>query len=40
VHELGWTMSGDANGVVTFTSPMGHVMTSAPSPTWLRPLRC
>jgi hypothetical protein len=39
VHELGWTMSGDANGVVTFTSPAGQVMTSAPSPTWHRPLR-
>ena len=39
VHELGWTMSGDANGVVTFTSPAGQVMTSAPSPTWRRPLR-
>jgi hypothetical protein len=34
VHELGWAMSGDANGVVTFTSPQGNVMTSAPSPTW------
>jgi hypothetical protein len=39
VHELGWTMSGDANKVVTFTSPAGQVMTSAPSPTWRRPLR-
>ena len=39
VHELGWTMSGDANGIVTFTSPQGHVMTSAPSPTWGMPLR-
>jgi hypothetical protein len=39
VHELGWTMTGDANGVVTFTSPQGHMMTSAPSPTWGMPLR-
>ena len=39
VHELGWRMSGDANGVVTFTSPNGQVMTSAPSPTWRRPMR-
>ena len=39
VHELGWTMSGDANEVVTFTSPNGQVMTSAPSPTWRRPMR-
>jgi hypothetical protein len=39
VHELGWTMSGDANAVVTFTSPAGQVMTSAPSPTWRIPLR-
>ena len=39
VHELGWTMSGDANAVVTFTSPAGQVMTSAPSPTWRPPLR-
>ncbi len=34
VHELGWTVSGDANGVLTFTSPHGHSMHSAPSPTW------
>ena len=40
VHELGWTMSGDANALVTFTSPNGHVMTSVPSPTWRGPLRC
>ena len=37
VHELGWSMSGDANGVVTFEGPHGHRMTSAPSPTWRRP---
>jgi hypothetical protein len=34
VHELGWTMSGDANGVLTFTGPHGRSMRSAPSPTW------
>ena len=37
VHELGWSMSGDANDVVTFEGPHGHRMTSAPSPTWRRP---
>jgi hypothetical protein len=36
VHELGWTMSGSADGVVTFEGPHGHKMTSAPSPTWRR----
>ena len=34
VHELGWTVSGDANGVLTFTGPHGRSSTSAPSPTW------
>jgi len=34
VHELGWKMRGDANEVVTFTSPHGQVMKSAPSPAW------
>jgi len=34
VHELGWTMRGSADGVVTFEGPHGHRMTSAPSPTW------
>jgi hypothetical protein len=34
VHELGWTVSGDANGVLTFTGPHGRSMHSAPSPTW------
>lgn len=34
VHELGWTVSGDANGVLTFTGPHGRKSTSAPSPTW------
>jgi hypothetical protein len=34
VHELGWTVKGDANGVLTFTGPHGRKSTSAPSPTW------
>jgi hypothetical protein len=36
VHELGWTMKGSADEVVTFQGPHGHRMTSAPSPTWRR----
>jgi hypothetical protein len=36
VHELGWSMKGNADGVVTFQAPNGHRMTSAPSPTWRR----
>ncbi len=36
VHELGWTVSGDADGVLTFTSPHGRSMRSVPSPTWRR----
>jgi uncharacterized protein DUF222/HNH endonuclease len=36
VHELGWAMVGDADRVLTFTSPHGRTMTSAPSPTWRR----
>ena len=34
VHELGWTVKGDANGVLTFTGPHGRKSTSVPSPTW------
>jgi HNH endonuclease len=34
VHELGWTVAGDANAVLTFTGPHGRSMRSAPSPTW------
>ena len=34
VHELGWSMHGDANGDVTFVSPTGQTMISVPSPTW------
>jgi hypothetical protein len=38
VHELGWKMAGDANGLVTFTGPHGRQSTSSPSPTWRRSL--
>jgi hypothetical protein len=38
VHELGWQMSGDANDLVTFTSPHGRRSTSSPSPVWRRSL--
>jgi hypothetical protein len=34
VHELGWSMRGDANGEVTFVTPTGQTMVSVPSPTW------
>jgi hypothetical protein len=34
VHELGWSMHGDANGEVTFVTPTGQTMVSVPSPTW------
>ncbi len=34
VHELGWTVSGDADSVLTVTSPHGRSMQSVPSPTW------
>jgi hypothetical protein len=34
VHELGWSMRGDANGEVTFVTPTGQSMVSVPSPTW------
>jgi HNH endonuclease len=41
VHELGWSMKGSADGLMTFRGPHGHPMTSAPSPTWhgSRPMR-
>jgi hypothetical protein len=39
VHELGWTLDGDANGEVRFTNPHGRVFVSYPSPTWRRPPR-
>ena len=34
VHELGWSLAGDADAVLTFTSPHGRLMRSVPSPTW------
>jgi hypothetical protein len=34
VHELGWSLRGDANGELSFTSPHGRVMKTVPSPTW------
>ena len=34
VHELGWTMSGNADERLIFTSPHGRVMRTVPSPTW------
>jgi Domain of unknown function (DUF222)/HNH endonuclease len=37
VHELGWSMKGNADGLMTFEGPHGHRMTSSPSPTWRRP---
>jgi hypothetical protein len=30
VYELGWTVSGNANGQPTFTSPTGKVLTTGP----------
>ncbi len=36
VHSTGWTMSGNANEELTFTTPKGRVMTSRPSPLWTR----
>ena len=38
VHELGWVMQGNANSVMSFTSPHGRVMRTVPSPTWRRTL--
>ena len=38
VHELGWKMHGDANELVTFTSPHGRQSVSSPSPAWRRSL--
>jgi hypothetical protein len=34
IHSKHWTMSGDANEVLTFVGPSGRVMTSLPSPRW------
>jgi hypothetical protein len=38
VHELGWTMEGNADELVIFEGPHGHRMTSSPSPTWRNPV--
>jgi hypothetical protein len=32
VHEMGWRVSGDANGALRFESPMGKPLVSMPSP--------
>jgi hypothetical protein len=34
VHSKQWTMSGNANDVLTFVGPSARVMTSRPSPLW------
>jgi len=34
VHSKEWTMSGDANGELTFVGPTGRAITSRPSPIW------
>jgi Domain of unknown function (DUF222) len=34
VHEMGWTVSGDANVELTFRSPTGRLSTSTPSPVF------
>jgi uncharacterized protein DUF222 len=34
VHSKHWSVSGDANGELSFVGPSGRVMTSRPSPLW------
>ena len=34
IHSNAWSMSGDANGVVTFNGPIGRALTSEPSIFW------
>jgi hypothetical protein len=34
VHELGWSVSGSADSVLTFRGPHGRPAESVPSPTW------
>jgi hypothetical protein len=34
VHELGWTVTGSADAVLTFKGPHGRSTQSVPSPTW------
>ncbi len=36
VHEGKWQVTGNANGILRFVGPSGHVMTSRPSPLWTR----
>jgi len=36
VHEGGWKMTGNANGVLRFMAPTGRVLRSRPSPLWTR----
>lgn len=36
VHSREWTLSGNANEVLTVVGPRGRVMTSLPSPLWSR----
>jgi hypothetical protein len=34
VHEMGWTVTGDADEELTFRSPTGRLSTSTPSPAF------
>jgi hypothetical protein len=36
VHEKGWRVEGDANGVLDFVTPEGRRLRSLPSPRWTR----
>jgi Domain of unknown function (DUF222)/HNH endonuclease len=36
MHARAWSVSGNANEVLTFVGPSGRVMTSRPSPLWTR----
>jgi Domain of unknown function (DUF222)/HNH endonuclease len=36
VHENGWDVKGNANGILRFTGPSGRAMTTRPSPLWTR----
>jgi hypothetical protein len=36
VHENGWVVTGNANGILRFTGPSGRMMSSRPSPLWTR----
>lgn len=36
VHEGGWQVTGNANGILRFLGPSGRAMTSRPSPLWTR----